>query len=225
MSKNPFRLDVRTKFLCVIVANVIMFLATSLAFELIIIMLFGVFILLDKKIVLYFKTMTLYLCLVIMYINLLPLLSGFSATLLAIPVSHFRKLYIIILPAILLMSTTSSRELMSGMHKLHLPKAIVIAVSIAIRYFPAFIEDFRSIKDAMKLRRVQGFSQIKYVYLPMLVSSSKLSDEITEAAITRGIENPCEKTCVDAFRMKLVDYVAILMLTGITAFAIYWRLA
>lgn len=42
--------------------------------------------------------------------------------------------------------------------------------------------------------------------MPILASASRISDEITEAAITRCIENPCKKTCLYDYKLKLIDY-------------------
>ena len=66
------------------------------------------------------------------------------------------------------------------------------------------------LKDAMALRGIpvtaagilrHPMRTMEYVYVPMLVSASKISDEITQAAITRGIDHvPERRTCMETVR-------------------------
>jgi energy-coupling factor transport system permease protein len=87
-----------------------------------------------------------------------------------------------------------------------------------IRYFPVVFEDWKNIKDSMRMRDVSptflGFLKnpsdtIECIYVPMLMSASKVSDELSAAAITRGIENPNPRTCMVKMKMKFCDYLSI----------------
>ena len=97
------------------------------------------------------------------------------------------------------MSTTHISEFIAGMTKMKLPKEIVIPFAIMFRYFPVVKEDWAYIKDAMTLRGLTPTpvgilknpgAVMDAIYVPMLVSASRAADELSVAALTRGIENP-----------------------------------
>ena len=75
-------------------------------------------------------------------------------------------------------------------------------------------EEWNSIKDAMALRGIpvtaagilrHPMRTMEYTYVPMLVSASKISDEITQAAITRGIDHVQRRTCMETVRFHVMD--------------------
>ena len=93
-----------------------------------------------------------------------------------------------------------------------------------MRYFPTMTEEWGYIKDAMALRGISAsFSGIlrhpvrimEYVYVPMLVSASKISDEITQAAITRGIDHVGKRSCIEKVYFSIWDALIIVIYIGI----------
>ena len=87
-----------------------------------------------------------------------------------------------------LISTTRVSKL-AAVGRFLLPKGFTISLSITLRYFPTMKEEWNAVKDAMALRGIPvtagGFLRhpmrtMEYVYVPMLVSASKISDEITQ---------------------------------------------
>ncbi|WP_249662531.1 energy-coupling factor transporter transmembrane component T, partial [Lysinibacillus fusiformis] len=72
-----------------------------------------------------------------------------------------------------------------------------------LRYFPSLQEDWRYIKDAMKLRGISpsiiGFltkpmQTVECIYVPLMMAASKIADELSAVGIARGIENPKERS-------------------------------
>ena len=117
------------------------------------------------------------------------------------------------------MDTTDISEFMAGMTKMKFPKEIVIPFAIMFRYFPVVKEDWAYIKDAMALRgltltpvgvvRNPG-AVMDAIYVPMLVSASKAADELSVAALTRGIENPNPRSSRLKIQFCLWDIVFML---------------
>ena len=79
-------------------------------------------------------------------------------------------------------------------------------------------EEWNSIKDAMALRGIpvtaagilrHPMRTMEYVYVPMLVSASKISDEITQAAITSGIDHVQRRTCMETVRFHVMDMLVL----------------
>ena len=111
-----------------------------------------------------------------------------------------------------------SANYLAAVGKLRLPKGFTISLSITLRYFPTMGEEWNSIKDAMALRGIpvtaagilrHPMRTMEYVYVPMLVSASKISDEITQAAITRGIDHVQRRTCMETVRFHVMDMLVL----------------
>ncbi len=92
-------------------------------------------------------------------------------------------------------------EILSALQSIHLPRKIIIAITIAIRYVPTFREEFRLIKNCMQLRGI-GFSWKKpiqsfsYFIVPQLFRCSLLAEELTSAGLTKGIDSGCKRTSI-----------------------------
>ena len=62
---------------------------------------------------------------------------------------------------------------------------------------------------------------MEYVYVPMLVSASKISDEITQAAITRGIDHVGRRSSLETVEFRIWDVVFITVYIGIIALVVF----
>ena len=117
------------------------------------------------------------------------------------------------------LSTTKASEFISGMYRLHIPEKVVIPMAVMLRYLPAIQEDWHYITDAMKLREVapslknmviRPLMVLECVYVPFMMSAARAADELTIAAVTRGIESPVKRTSLYQLHVQLIDYVSIL---------------
>ena len=89
---------------------------------------------------------------------------------------------------------------------------------MALRYAPAVREDWAFIRDAMRMRGISPSPMsllkapartVDCVYAPLLMSASRVCDDLSMAAIVRGIENPAERTCYLPIAMRPVDYAML----------------
>lgn len=122
----------------------------------------------------------------------------------------------------IVIATTRVSEFLSAMQKMRVPQSVVIPLAVMLRYMPTIREDWRMIKDAMRLRDVSpslsglitrpGMT-VECLYVPLMMAASKAADELSMAAVTRGIENPAQRTCLTPIRFGLTDGVAVLSLT------------
>ena len=62
---------------------------------------------------------------------------------------------------------------------------------------------------------------MEYVYVPMLVSASKISDEITQAAITRGIDHVGRRSSLETVEFRIWDVIFLIIYIGIISLAIF----
>ena len=107
--------------------------------------------------------------------------------------------------------------LVAGMRKIHFPQRLIVAVSVTLRYFPAIREETGYIRDAMRLRGIRGLAKLEGILVPLLVSATGTPEELSAAAVTRGIEDPAPKTSLVELRASPVDGAALLVGVGLTA--------
>lgn len=209
-------LDIRTKVAILLVVGIGTYLSQSLWFEAAAMVCIGVLQLsFGRK---YFSKVLflLYVVFLLLQLLLLPLLPEMLATILSIPIVLFRKSFPTLLVLVLIVKTTKVSELIATMDKMRTPKAATVTIAVTIRYFPAIVEEWGYIRDAMRLRPVTSkrhnpFKRIaaytECCLVPLLISASKTADELAAAAITRGIEAPGQRTCRGYHSLEATDFV------------------
>lgn len=92
------------------------------------------------------------------------------------------KVYACGMLAGLVISTTRVGEFLSAMARLRVPKKLTIPLAVMLRYLPTIREDWRFIKDAMRLRDVSptlwGFLKapamtVNCIYVLLLTSARR----------------------------------------------------
>ena len=144
----------------------------------------------------------------------------------------FHKVYPCGMLSGIVISTTKVSEFLSAMNRVHAPKKLVIPLAVMLRYIPTIQEDWRFIKDAMRLRDVSPSLKgllthpgmtVDCIYVPLMMAASKAADELSIASITRGIENPKPRTCLVQIRMGFADALAILCFGAFFAAGLYGK--
>ena len=98
-----------------------------------------------------------------------------------------------------------------GLRKLHVPQGLIIPISVTLRYFPAIREETRHIIDAMRLRNIRGAARFEALIVPLMISAAETAEELSAAAVTRGIENPAPKTSLIRLHMSVLDWAFIVI--------------
>ena len=117
----------------------------------------------------------------------------------------------------LMFRRTPMPYLVAGMRKIHFPQRLIVAVSVTLRYFPAIREETGYIRDAMRLRGIRGLAKLEGIMVPLMVSATGTAEELSAAAVTRGIEDPAPKTSLVELRATPVDSTAFVVGVGLTA--------
>ncbi len=123
-----------------------------------------------------------------------------------------------------LIATSDVSSLIVSFEKMHFPEVVVIPFAVMFRYFPAFKEDKKNIKMAMKMRGITFKNPIKYleyVSVPLLISAINIGDDISKSAETKCIADPCAKTRYREVAFGLCDIVYI---AGIATIIIVGRI-
>lgn len=113
-----------------------------------------------------------------------------------------------------LISTTVS-EFMAALERMHMPQKISIPLSVIFRFLPTVGEEFTSINEAMRMRGVsfgggKAGDILEYRLIPLLICSVKIGDELSAAALTRGLGAPNARTNICQIGLCFLDVVLIL---------------
>lgn len=159
----------------------------------------------------------------LVYLFTVWVMSGTTGTLKTMFVAFlglFHKVYPCGMLSGIVLSTTRVSEFLSAMNRIHAPKKLVIPLAVMLRYIPTIQEDWRYIKDAMKMRDVSPSLRglvtnpgmtVDCIYVPLMMAASKAADELSIASITRGIENPKPRTCLVQVHFGIADGIAVLL--------------
>lgn len=223
-------LDPRTKLLILAITSVSVFLNESMLIEGAFTFIPFLLLLQAKHIRLAFKSGAAFIILLALPMLLVPHLPVTAGGILYMFAVYIRKLIPCFMLGSLLIRTTKVSTFLAAISRLHLPKGFTIALSITLRYFPTMTEEWGFIKDAMSLRGISvspagllfhPVRTMEYVYVPMLVSASKISDEITQAAITRGIDHLERRSCLENIRFRVWDALLLILYSSLVVLIIF----
>lgn len=136
---------------------------------------------------------------------LLPVSPKMVATSFSIFANYSRRMFPCLMVGMLMIKRTPLRHLIVGLRKLHVPQKLIVSISVTLRYFPAIREEIEHIRDAMKLRNIRGLKKVECMVVPLMISATGTAEELSAAAVTRGIENPAPKTSVVELRFQPLD--------------------
>ena len=116
-------------------------------------------------------------------------------------------------------TTTTVSEFVAAMERLHLPQQITIPMSVMFRFFPTVAEEWSAIGDAMRMRGVRfGGGKVgailEYRIVPMMICSVKIGEELSQAALTRGLGGPVKRTNICKLGFHVQDVIFPADLSG-----------
>lgn len=111
-----------------------------------------------------------------------------------------------------LIHTTKIDEFISSMQKMHIPDGVTISLAVVMRFLPTLKEEYGSIRDAMKMRGIMlgggnVARMVEYRMVPLLFSCVNIGDELSAAAITRGLGGDQRRSSIVEPKLRAVDYV------------------
>ena len=225
-------LDPRTKLFLILLCVLSAMFAPNLYFQFALVMLIGLLAALSGKWQYALRGILAYVLICAFTVWCMGVLTGTWRTMFIAFLGLVHKVYACGMLAGLVISTTRVGEFLSAMARLCVPKKLTIPIAVMLRYLPTIREDWRYIKDAMRLRDVSptlaGFLKapamtINCIYVPLLTAASKAADELSIASVTRGIENPKPRTCLVNIRMRTVDFLTMALFAAFLVAEIVWK--
>lgn len=111
-----------------------------------------------------------------------------------------------------LIASTSVSDFIAAMRRMHISEKIVIPMSVIFRFFPTIGEENAAIRDAMRMRGIRFGGKhpgkmIEYRLIPLMISVVKIGDELSAAALTRGLGAPVRRTDICKIGFHVQDIV------------------
>ena len=202
--------DPRAGLWLLIAANMIAFRPHTFRLELTLIGLLLVLMLGHGRLTMAVKWAVGYCALVVFQQFILPVSPMIIATSFTIFATYTRRMFPCLMTGALMLTCTPLRYLIVALRQLHIPQKLIVAISVTLRYFPAIREEVGYIRDAMKLRDIRGLARLECTVMPLMVSATETAEELSAAAVTRGIENPARKTSAVSLRLSPLDFFGML---------------
>lgn len=131
-------------------------------------------------------------------------------------------LYIItkVLPTVILaryiVKSTRVSEFLTAMKRMHVSDKLTIPVSVIFRFFPTVVEESAAINDAMRMRGIEmgakkASEAVEYRMVPLIASCSVIGEELSAAAMTRGLDVGKQRSCIWNIRFGATDLAVIVL--------------
>ena len=214
-AKFVFTLDPRTKVFLAVVANSVI-LSAPLIYGVLMFTLPIVLLLFERKWRFVFAFFSVYLVSVFGFEHLKTMDVGMAGTLVVSTMMIISRMMPIGIVLYYVMMTTKVNEFMAAMARMHVPNKVTIPLAVMARFFPTVFDESRAIGTAMRMRGIRLFSQhtlknpfsiLEYRLVPLLVSITKIGDELSIAAVTRGLSPETKRTCVATIGFHMQDLV------------------
>ena len=159
-----------------------------------------------------YTAMTLVIFFVVGLLTALPVVYPFLFIIWPIVCGIPMMLYII--------KSTTASECITALGRMHIGRQITIPLSVLFRFIPTMQEESAAIKDAMRMREVQFGTKkfwqnpaalIEYRFIPLMISVVKIGDDLSAAALTRGLDNPVRRTNITKVGFTGWDLLAVLI--------------
>ena len=113
-----------------------------------------------------------------------------------------------------LFSSTTVSEFTAAMHRMHVSEKIIIPLSVMFRFFPTVYDEACSINAAMKMRDIQlggknVSKMIEYRLVPLIACCAKIGEELSAAALTRGLGGNVRRTNICTIGFHAQDVVVL----------------
>lgn len=129
---------------------------------------------------------------IVLQIYVFPYSRGLFAAFLRILVTLVTRFLPAYLMGAYVIRTTKVSEFKAAMERMHVPDTLTIPMCVMFRFFPTVKEEWDSIHAAMKMRGIglggrKAGQLLEYRLVPMITCSARIGEELSAAALTRGL--------------------------------------
>ena len=101
-----------------------------------------------------------------------------------------------------------------GVLRMRLSEKIIIPLSVMFRFFPTVMDEAASINAAMKMRGIHiggrnAGKMLEYRLVPLMTCCVKIGEELSAAALTRGLGGEVRRTNICKIGFHVQDYILL----------------
>lgn len=118
-----------------------------------------------------------------------------------------------------LFHTTPLSEVVPSLRASHAPLFLIIPLAVMVRFFPVVFQEFRAVTEAMALRGVtwktavfQPLRFVEMLLVPLLSALVQAADELSAAALVRGLGYSKHPTSLRDVRFRLADAIFLVLI-------------
>jgi len=132
-----------------------------------------------------------------------------------------------------IIKSTKPNEFISAMNLWHVPEAFIIPVSVVFRFVPTLAEENKSISNAMRMREIRFGTKkflknpsmiLEYRLVPLMMSVAKIGEELSAAALSRGLGGLKKRTCMVELRFGIWDAGMAILIVALVIWTIIGRI-
>lgn len=215
LNKPLVWLDPRTKLLAMFTVGFVAFQGVPLGLEIVLFLLAFLLIVNSRQFKLGIRFAVFFTVLILVDLFIAPLTSG-VVSVIVITLLRICRMYIpIILIFIFTVNTTTVSEFVASFERMKVSSKFTIPFSVMFRFFPTLAEEYSSIKDAMVFRGIglsferfikHPIKTFEYIIVPLLMSSMTIAEELSAAALSRGLDHNSKRTSVTKVGLRALDY-------------------
>lgn len=118
-----------------------------------------------------------------------------------------------------IVKSTSVSETIAALGKMKIGRTITIPVSVIFRFFPTIKQEYRAIHDAAAMRGIiitrakfwkNPAQAIEYRIVPLMIAITNTGEDLSAAALSRGLDDPVAHTTYAEVRFTKNDLFAVL---------------
>lgn len=132
--------------------------------------------------------------------------------------------------------STSPERLLAGLVRLGVPVGIAFMAMTALRFLPAMLDEWATVRRARRLRGYRGSQRFGpsdwlhaarselQLFLPLLAAAIRRANVLAMAVSSRGFSPNAERTFYPELRMRLPERVGVVLLMGLLTLVIVVKL-
>lgn len=118
-----------------------------------------------------------------------------------------------------IIKSTSVSEVIAALGKMKVSRKFTIPLSVIFRFFPTMNQERHAIHDAAAMRGIiitrkkfweNPMRAVEYRVVPLMISIANTGDDLSAAALSRGLDNPAEHTTYADVKFTGRDLFAVL---------------
>ncbi|MGI5172297.1 energy-coupling factor transporter transmembrane protein EcfT [Treponema sp. OMZ 840] len=134
--------------------------------------------------------------------------------------------------AVVIFNKVDTKNLVSALNKMHLPKGFMLGFAVAIRFLPTIKKETAIISTGMKMRGIglgvksaflHPMQSLEYALVPVLFRAVSLAEDMSAAALVKGAEAAQAPTELFAVKFGKLDAAFALGSVGLVTAAVLFN--